>query len=86
VSIYAYVCAHSPLKPYPPPSTPPPPNKTTNYKTNRLHPNAEIDYRTQQGEGLFRALLELQPPSAAAVDSDEMGAGGGLALSPQQVR
>jgi len=41
-----------------------------------LHPNAEIDFRTQQSENMFRTLLELQPRDA--------GSGEGAA-SPQQV-
>lgn len=41
-----------------------------------LHPNAEIDFRTQQSENMFRTLLELQPRDA--------GSGEGAA-SPQEV-
>ena len=42
-----------------------------------LHPNAEIDFRTQQGEKLFRTLLELQPLETAAAEEEEGNGGGG---------
>jgi dynein heavy chain, axonemal len=41
-----------------------------------LHPNAEIDFRTQQSENMFRTLLELQPRDSASGEG---------AASPQQV-
>ena len=56
-----------------------------------LHPNAEIDFRTQQGETLFRTLLELQPldgGTGAAANEEEDGKGGiflAAAVTPQQV-
>jgi dynein heavy chain len=33
-----------------------------------LHPNAEIEFRTQQSNTMFKTLLELQPRAAAAAD------------------
>eukprot|EP00611_Tribonema_gayanum_P021674 TRINITY_DN4214_c0_g1_i1.p1 TRINITY_DN4214_c0_g1~~TRINITY_DN4214_c0_g1_i1.p1 ORF type:complete len:1693 (-),score=702.71 TRINITY_DN4214_c0_g1_i1:70-5124(-) len=41
-----------------------------------LHPNAEIDFRTQQSDAMFETLMELQPRDAA---------GGGDAQSPEQM-
>jgi len=41
-----------------------------------LHPNAEIDFRTQQSVTLFKTLLELQPREAASGDG---------AATPQQI-
>ena len=41
-----------------------------------LHPNAEIDFRTQQSNTMFTTLLELQPREASGEDG---------AASPQQV-
>ena len=55
-----------------------------------LHPNAEIDFRTQQGETLFRTLLDLQPldrGTGAAGDEEEDGKGEAslaFAATPQQ--
>lgn len=31
-----------------------------------LHPNAEIDFRTQQSDTMFKTLMELQPRDAAS--------------------
>mgnify|MGYP002026609825 FL=1 len=42
-----------------------------------LHPNAEIDFRTTQSEGMFKTLVELQPRSAG----DDEGGG----MSPTEV-
>ena len=41
-----------------------------------LHPNAEIEFRTQQSNEVFKTLLDLQPRNAASGDSS---------ASPQQV-
>eukprot|EP00957_Ditylum_brightwellii_P082439 6268032-Ditylum_brightwellii.AAC.1 len=41
-----------------------------------LHPNAEIDFRTQQSNSMFQTLLELQPREAS---------GGDGAATPQQI-
>ena len=41
-----------------------------------LHPNAEIDFRTQQSNNMFSTLLELQPREASGDDG---------AATPQQV-
>jgi dynein heavy chain len=41
-----------------------------------LHPNAEIDFRTQQSNILFKTLIELQPREAASGEG---------AVSPQQI-
>jgi dynein heavy chain len=41
-----------------------------------LHPNAEIDFRTQQSNTLFKTLIELQPREAASGEGR---------VSPQQV-
>jgi len=41
-----------------------------------LHPNAEIDFRTQQSDTMFSILMELQPRD---------GGGGGEGSSPQQI-
>ncbi|CAM9682439.1 unnamed protein product, partial [Phaeothamnion confervicola] len=41
-----------------------------------LHPNAEIDFRTQQSDLMFRTLMELQPRDAASGEG---------AQSPEQV-
>lgn len=63
-----------------------------------LHPNAEIGFRTRQGEKLFATLLELQPreggrekaegvEEGGAEDGEEGGPGGGAAggETPQAV-
>ena len=34
-----------------------------------MHPNAEINFRTNQCEVLFSTLVELQPKDASAEDS-----------------
>eukprot|EP01002_Notosolenus_urceolatus_P015217 NODE_753_length_1810_cov_24.956843_g613_i0.p1 GENE.NODE_753_length_1810_cov_24.956843_g613_i0~~NODE_753_length_1810_cov_24.956843_g613_i0.p1 ORF type:complete len:547 (-),score=214.31 NODE_753_length_1810_cov_24.956843_g613_i0:169-1809(-) len=36
-----------------------------------LHPNSEINFRTQQGETLFRTLMELQPRSATGGEANQ---------------
>ena len=41
-----------------------------------LHPNAEIEFRTQQSNEVFKTLLELQPRDATSVDG---------ASTPQQI-
>ena len=41
-----------------------------------LHPNAEIDFRTQQSITIFKTLMELQPREASSADG---------AVTPQQV-
>lgn len=44
-----------------------------------LHPNAEIDFRTQQSDTMFKTLMELQPRDAASgegVMSPEQMVGG----------
>ena len=41
-----------------------------------LHPNAEIDFRTQQSVPIFTTLMELQPREASSADG---------AVTPQQV-
>lgn len=56
-----------------------------------LHPNAEIDFRTQQGEMLFRTLLELQPLDDGTgvmrekEEDGESGSSPANAITPQQV-
>ena len=32
-----------------------------------LHPNAEIDFRTQQSNSMFKTLIELQPKGVSSV-------------------